>query len=263
MASRPPRQILPKGGKDTSHKNVFLKSVQTCLSTNEFSVVTAPGAAEIIYVINNSSGGGSGELNTGRRLLNRSLNSSDTKIGAGRPLHIRTDLLPAGLVEDVSCGGGGGEEEVVEEEVIGGEVEYAGEQPGEAEITFIEQEEEHKREEEEEETVTVYEVVGDEECHEEEWVADGLENGEVRESGGDVEEMVFEEEGVEEGEQVIYVTDDGHPVEGDVTFMQVLQNTNVCRGTNQRFSDHSLTKGGRARCRLRGDDRNLSHCRGG
>ena len=216
MASRPPRQILPKGGKDTSRKNLFLKSVQTCLSPNKFSVVTAPGAGEIIYVINNSSGS---ELSTGRRLLNRSLSSSDGKIGAGRPLHIRTDLLPAGLVEDVSCGGGGGEEEVVEEEVVvGGEVEFGGQQPGEAEITFIEQEEEHKREEEE--TVTVYEVVGDEEeCDEEEWVADGLENGEVNESGGDVEEMVFEEE----GEQVIYVTDDGHPVEGDVTFMQVCQ----------------------------------------
>ena len=202
------------------------------VSRNNFSVLTAPGPAEIIYVINNSSGG---ELSTGRRVLNRSLNSSDGKIGAGRPLHIRTDLLPAGLVEDVSCGGGGGggEEEVVEEEVVvGGEVEFAGQQPGEEEITFIEQEEEHKREEEEEETVTVYEVVGDEEeCDEEEWVADGLENGEVNESGGDVEEMVFEEE----GEQVIYVTDDGHPVEGDVTFMQVCQQYKCLQGSIKDF----------------------------
>ena len=193
---------------------------------NEFAVVTTPGGGEIIYVINNSNTAG-GQMATDSRLLNRSLNNSGGKIGRGRPLHIRTDLLPTGLVEDVSCGGGG-EDEVVEEEVVGGEVDYDGEQPGaEAEITFIEQAEEHKTEEE---TVTVYEVVGDEECGEEEWVEeDVLENGEVRDgNGGNVEEMVFEEEAVEEGEHVIYVTDDGHPVEGDVTFMQVLENTNLC-----------------------------------
>ena len=187
-------------------------------------MVTRPaGAGEIIYVINNSSEG-AGQMNTERRLLNRSLNSGGSKVGSGRPLHIRTDLLPAGLVEDVSCGGG--EDEVVEEEVIIGD----GEQPGEAEITFIKEGEEHKTEEE---TVTVYEVVADEECHEEEWVEEvQLESGEVsRDTGaGVVEEMVFEEEGVEEGEQVIYVTDDGHPVEGDVTFMQVLERlTYLCR----------------------------------
>jgi len=196
MASRPPRQILPKG------------------------VVTTPaGAGEIIYVINNSSEG-PGQMNTDSRLLKRSLNNGGGKIGSGRPLHIRTDLLPTGLVEDVSCGGREGE--VVEEEVVGGEVDYDGEQAGgAAEITFIEEGEGHKTEEE---TVTVYEVVADEECHEEEWVEEvQLESGEVnRDTGaGVVEEMVFEEEGVEEGEQVIYVTDDGHPVEGDVTFMQV------------------------------------------
>lgn len=187
-------------------------------------MVTRPaGAGEIIYVINNSSEG-AGQMNTERRLLNRSLNSSGSKVGSGRPLHIRTDLLPAGLVEDVSCGGGG-EDEVVEEEVIIGD----GEQPGEAEITFIKEGEEHKTEEE---TVTVYEVVGDEECHEEEWVEEvQLGNGEeISGENGVVEEMVFEEEGVEEGEQVIYVTDDGHPVEGDVTFMQVLERlTYLCR----------------------------------
>ena len=192
---------------------------------NEFAVVTTPGGGEIIYVINNSSATtGGGEMRTESRLLN----SSGSKIGSGRPLHIRTDLLPTGLVEDVSCGGGGGgQDEVVEEEVVGGEVDYDGEQAGEAEITFIEQAGEHKTEE----TVTVYEVVGDEECHEEAWVEDDvLENGEVREgNGGDVEEMVFEEEAVEGGEQVIYVTDDGHPVEGGVTFMQVLENANLFR----------------------------------
>ena len=121
---------------------------------------------------------------------------------------------------------------MVEEEVVG---DYGGEQPGEeatTEITFID--EEHKTETEE--TVTVYEVVGneeeEEECqHEEEWVEEvQLHNGETVSSSsrdnGVVEEMVFEEEAVvEEGEQVIYVTDDGQTVEGDVTFMQVLGKT--------------------------------------
>ena len=164
-------------------------------------------------------------MSTGSRLLNRNLNKGGSKIGSGRPLHIRTDLLSTGLVEDVSRGGG--EDEVVEEEVVGGEVDYDGEQPGEAEITFIEEGEEHKTEEE---TVTVYEVVGDEECHEEEWVEEDGEVSRGDSGAGVVEEMVFEEEGVEEGEQVIYVTDDGHPVEGDVTFMQVLEKpTYLCR----------------------------------
>ena len=186
---------------------------------NQFAIATTPGAREIIYVINNSGGGGSvnSQLTPNSRLSNRSLKKSNSKIGNERPLHIRTDLLPARLVKDGSCGGGGGVE-VVEEEVVGGEVSYDGEQPREKEITLIEPEGGHK-----EETVTVYEVVGDEECHEEEWVEEVLENGEVSgDNGAGV--VVFEEEGVEEGEQVIYVTDDGHPVERDVTFMQVFEN---------------------------------------
>ena len=200
-------------------------------------------------------------MNTDSRLLKRSLNNGGGKIGSGRPLHIRTDLLPTGLVDDVSCGGREGE--VVEEEVVGGEVDYDGEQPGEAaEITFIEEGEGHKTEEE---TVTVYEVVADEECHEEEWVEEvQLESGEVsRDTGaGVVEEMVFEEEGVEEGEQVIYVTDDGHPVEGDVTFMQVLEKLPLQR-SGIECPNLTPNSGWRPGCRLRGDDRNISHCRGG
>jgi len=154
------------------------------------------------------------------------LNNSIGKIGGGRPLHIRTDLLPAALSEGSSVVGGDVGGEVVEEEVVvGAEVGFEGHQ--QPEITFIDQEEEEE-EHKTEETVTVYEVVGDEVCHDDEWVGGGLEHhaaggGAVRddEGGGDVEEMVFEEEAVEEGEQVIYVTDDGVPVEGDVTFMQV------------------------------------------
>ena len=205
MASRPPRQILPKGGKSNMifFLNVFI---------NQFAIATTPGAREIIYVINNSGGGGSvnSQLTPNSRLSNRSLKKSNSKIGNERPLHIRTDLLPARLVKDGSCGGG---VEVVEEEVVGGEVSYDGEQPREKEITLIEPEGGHK-----EETVTVYEVVSDQECQEGDWV------GDVKAGDGTVEEMVFEEEGVEEGEQVIYVTDDGHPVERDVTFMQVFEN---------------------------------------
>ena len=154
------------------------------------------------------------------------MNNSIGKIGGGRPLHIRTDLLPAALSEGSSVVGGDVGGEVVEEEVVvGAEVGFEDHQ--QPEITFIDQEEEEE-EHKTEETVTVYEVVGDEVCHDDEWVGGGLEHhaaggGAVRddEGGGDVEEMVFEEETVEEGEQVIYVTDDGVSVEGDVTFMQV------------------------------------------
>ena len=194
-----------------------------------FPVLPPSGAAEIIYVINNSNGGSANtsELTSaGSRLLKAgSLNSSIGKIGSGRPLHIRTDLLPAALSEGSSVLDGDVGGEVVEEEVVvGAEVGFEGHQ--QPEITFIDQEEEEEHKTEE--TVTVYEVVGDEVCHDDEWVGGGLEHhaaggGAVRdeEGGGDVEEMVFEEEAVEEGEQVIYVTDDGVPVEGDVTFMQV------------------------------------------
>ena len=195
-----------------------------------FPVLPPSGAAEIIYVINNSNGGSANtsELTSGgpRLLKAGSLNNSIGKIGGGRPLHIRTDLLPAALSEGSSVLGGDVGGEVVEEEVVvGAEVGFEGHQ--QPEITFIDQEEEEE-EHKTEETVTVYEVVGDEVCHDDEWVGGGLEHhaaggGAVRddEGGGDVEEMVFEEEAVEEGEQVIYVTDDGVPVEGDVTFMQV------------------------------------------
>ena len=103
MASRPPRQILPKGGKSNMifFLNVFI---------NQFAIATTPGAREIIYVINNSGGGGSvnSQLTPNSRLSNRSLKKSNSKIGNERPLHIRTDLLPARLVKDGSCGGGGG-----------------------------------------------------------------------------------------------------------------------------------------------------------
>ena len=197
-----------------------------------FPVLPTSGAAEIIYVINNSNGGSANtsELTSGgpRLLKAGSLNNSIGKIGSGRPLHIRTDLLPAALSEGSSVLDGDVGGEVVEEEVVvGAEVGFEGHQ--QPEITFIDQEEEEE-EHKTEETVTVYEVVGDEVCHDDEWVGGGLEHhaavggvGAVRddEGGGDVEEMVFEEEAVEEGEQVIYVTDDGVPVEGDVTFMQV------------------------------------------
>ena len=49
-------------------------------------------------------------MNADSRLLKRSLNNGGSKIGSGRPLHIRRDLI----VEDVSCGARE-EEEVVEE----------------------------------------------------------------------------------------------------------------------------------------------------
>ena len=207
-----------------------------------FPVLPPSGAAEIIYVINNSNGGSANtsELTSGgpRLLKAGSLNSSIGKIGGGRPLHIRTDLLPAALSEGSSVLGGDVGGEVVEEEVVvGAEVGFEGHQ--QPEITFIDQEEEEEEEHKTEETVTVYEVVGDEVCHDDEWVGGGLEHhadggGAVRddEGGGDVEEMVFEEEAVEEGEQVIYVTDDGVPVEGDVTFMQVFPRISKKMGKN-------------------------------
>merc|ERR1712038_576368 len=116
MTGRPPRQILPKGVLPTS------------------------GAAEIIYVINNSNGGSANtsELTSGgpRLLKAGSLNNSIGKIGSGRPLHIRTDLLPAALSEGSSVVGGDVGGEVVEEEVVvGAEVGFEGHQ--QPEITFI------------------------------------------------------------------------------------------------------------------------------
>ena len=123
-------------------------------------------------------------------------------------------------------------EYLVQEETGGQEASWRGEAAGE-DVSYV-------TEQEEQESVTVYEVL-DQEEEEAGQELEYLENeGEVIEDELiHIEEEVEEEEGLEEAEeeeemvfadsevegevceQVIYVTEEGVPMEGEVTFMQV------------------------------------------
>lgn len=140
-------------------------------------------APEIIYVINSGppvEAGGRGQ-------------------GGGQSLQIANHFLAPGGEQD-------------QEILQGGQLQE------DQDVSFIEDDEQevfYQEDEQEGETVTVYEVLEEEDRYEEQ----EEEEQEEEEEG----EVIFEEEEEQEelSEQVIYVSEEGLPIEGEVTFMQV------------------------------------------